>query len=280
MSNYNIGIISANNTGNCFTQEYYAGILDSFKNTIEDLGHNICFLNSSKKCEDRLTYAEQFVRGSYDGMIVLATDCEEPEIKAAMNMGIPTLTIDNIVPGFACVLSDNRNGMEDLVGYVIDCGHKRIAYITGEDTPVARERLASFRKTCEKRGVEVDEDLIFTSEFRNMALAAKYTEILLNKYNPPTCILYSDDYAAIGGINMFNARGLAIPLEFSLAGYDGIHLATQFEPMITTIKQDTEGIGREAALKLIDVIENGNNASLEPIYVPATLLKGRTVAKI
>ena len=97
---------------------------------------------------------------------------------------------------------------------------------------------------------------------------------------PPTCILYPDDYAAIGGINEIRERGLRIPEDISIAGYDGITIAKILEPKLTTLCQNTVAIGRIAAEKLIDLIENPKTTLIDRFTVDGTLFKGASVKQL
>ena len=98
--------------------------------------------------------------------------------------------------------------------------------------------------------------------------------------NPPTCILYPDDFSCFGGINAITSTGRNVPADISVAGYDGIRIARHFEPKLTTIKQDTERLGKEAAIKLINLIENPKITLTEQIVVEGTVFKGNSVADI
>jgi LacI family transcriptional regulator/LacI family purine nucleotide synthesis repressor len=103
---------------------------------------------------------------------------------------------------------------------------------------------------------------------------------LLNLPDPPTCILYPDDTALIGGINVIDEMGLKVPDDISIAGFDGIDIAKILEPKLTTLCQDTAAIGRIAAEKLIDLIENPKTTLIDRFSVDGTLFKGASVKKI
>lgn len=87
--------------------------------------------------------------------------------------------------------------------------------------------------------------------------------------------MFPDDYAAYGGINVIKAAGLRIPEDISVAGYDGISLATKIEPKMTTIKQDTKTMGMLAAEKLIALIEKPSTTEIVSITVPGILCRER-----
>ena len=105
------------------------------------------------------------------------------------------------------------------------------------------------------------------TDYRDIQRTAIATAELLKLPDPPTCILFPDDYAAYGGINVIKAAGLRIPEDISVAGYDGISLATKIEPKMTTIKQDTKTMGMLAAEKLIALIEKPSTTEIVSITV-------------
>ena len=96
--------------------------------------------------------------------------------------------------------------------------------------------------------------------------------------NPPTAIMYPDDYSYLGGRNQLEKMGLRIPEDISVVGYDGIGLSQAFRPRLTTYGQNTKVIGTEAARKLIETIENGRACVPEQIMVTGDLLEGESVA--
>jgi len=97
---------------------------------------------------------------------------------------------------------------------------------------------------------------------------------------PPTCIVMPDDYAALGGIEAIEAAGLRIPEDISIAGYDGISLSQVIKPRLTTIKQDTEMLGREAARRLISQIESPLTTITENVTVMGQLIEGQSVGRV
>ena len=145
---------------------------------------------------------------------------------------------------------------------------------------MTKNRLAGFYRTMQRYGIHVPDEYVRASAYRDAEGAARITGELLDYPKPPTCILYSDDYAAMGGINEIRERGLRIPDDISVAGYDGINIAQVLEPRLTTLCQDTERIGRLAAEKLIDLIENPKTAVVDKYMVDGVLFRGASVRKL
>ena len=277
---YNIGVLFADQANNGLKQDYFAGILDSFKKTVEAKGYNISFLNCCKENENRKTYLEQAKYRNFDGIVIACIEYDDAEVVELLNSGIPIVTVDQEIDNIQAVKSDNVEGIKKLVRYLAEMGHKRIAFITGDDNTVTQIRVKGFLEICEEMGIQVPDEYILKSQYRNMRKATYQTEQLLKLENPPSCILYSDDYAAIGGINVLHARGMEIPEDISVTGYDGIDILSQYEPRLTTVRQNTEKIGQVAAEKLIECIENPGQTEKETIIVETELEKGRTVGRV
>ncbi len=279
-TNNTIGVLFADRANSGLTHDYFAGILDSFKRTVEERGYNICFLNSNQQNENRKTYLEQANMRGFSGVVIACIEYQDAEVRELLDSGIPIVTIDEDIDNITTVKSDNQQGIRNLVRYLAQMGHKRIAYIIGDDNTVTSIRLNGFLEECKELGIEVPEEYIRRSLYRDMKKASYETEQLLRLENPPSCILYSDDFAAIGGINILRARGMEIPDDISVTGYDGLNILAQYEPRLTTVKQNSVEIGRQAAIKLMEQIENPGKRIAETIVVDTVLEKGRTVSRV
>lgn len=165
-------------------------------------------------------------------------------------------------------MSDNVAGMKELLEYIYSRGHRKIAYIHGAMSAVTSGRLSSFYRTAERLGLEIPDEYIREAAYRDTTTTYRVTNELLDLPNPPTCIIYPDDFASFGGINAIRQRGLQIPEDISVAGYDGIQAARQLEPRLTTVQQDTEQIGCLAARELISLIERPKTTIIEQVIVP------------
>ena len=276
---YNLGVLFVDEAMSGLTHDYFNHVLESFKRTAESRGYDITF-TSGNLSGQHLSYYEHCRYRGVDGVVIACINFFTEEVQRLVQSEIPVVTIDHVFDGNIAVVSNNSQGMEDLVTYIYQQGHRRIAYIHGDNTSVTRIRLAGFYRTLQRMGVDTPDDYIKESPYRDADSAAKATGELLDLPNPPTCILYPDDYAAIGGINEIRERGLRIPEDISIAGYDGITIAKILEPKLTTLCQDTVAIGRIAAEKLIDLIENPKTTMIDKFTVDGTLFKGASVKQL
>ncbi len=277
---YNLGVLFSDESQSGLTHDYFAHVLDSFKNTAEEQGYDITFINSCKSRSQRMTYLEHARYRGFDGVVIACVDFGDPEVGELVRSDIPVVTIDHLFDNRSTIISDNVKGMNDLICYIYEMGHRKIAYIHGADSAVTQSRLSSFYRTCEELKLSVPVGYIREAAYRNIQEAYGETCKLLDLRNPPTCIIYPDDFSCFGGIAAIQARGLKIPDDVSVAGYDGIGIARNFEPKLTTIIQDTKRLGAEAANKLINLIEYPGTTINEQIIVTGEVFAGSSVKKL
>lgn len=275
---YNLGVLFVDAAMNGLTHEYFNHVLESFKYRAEEKGYDITFI-AGNTAGQKMSFYERCRYRGVDGVLVACFKYYEEDIQDLIRSELPVVTIDHTFEGKIAVVSNNVQGMEELVSYIYSMGHKKIAYIHGDDTPVTRNRLSGFYRTTQRYGLEIPDEYVKASSYRNLEMAAKATGELLDLPNPPTCIMYPDDYAAVGGMNEIRERGLRIPEDISITGYDGIDLVRMMEPRLTTLCQDTRKIGRVAAEKLISLIEHPKTTLVDKFSVDGVLFKGGSVGR-
>ena len=275
---YNLGVLFVDAAMNGLTHEYFNHVLESFKYRAEEKGYDITFI-AGNTAGQKMSFYERCRYRGVDGVLVACFKYYEEDIQDLIRSELPVVTIDHTFEGKIAVVSNNVQGMEELVSYIYSMGHKKIAYIHGDDTPVTRNRLSGFYRTTQRYGLEIPDEYVKASSYRDLEMAAKATGELLDLPNPPTCIMYPDDYAAVGGMNEIRERGLRIPEDISITGYDGIDLVRMMEPKLTTLCQDTRKIGRMAAEKLISLIEHPKTTLVDKVSVDGVLFKGGSVGR-
>lgn len=276
----NIGVLFVDDANSGLTHDYFSHVLDSFKKKAEQEGFDITFINADKTRSNRMTYLSHAIYRGFDGVVIACVDFRDPQVEELIKSNIPVVTIDHAFYNRIAIVSDNINGMKELATYIYEQGHRKIAYIHGLSSSVTQARMSCFYKTLQEFGVNIPDEYVREAAYRDTAATYKLTEELLNLPDPPTCIMYPDDLSALGGLNAIRHRGLRVPEDISIAGYDGIDLSRRLSPTLTTIAQDTDMIGRTAAAKLIDLINNPKATLIEQIIIEGKLQKGESVAKI
>ncbi len=273
---YNIGVLFSDATGGGISHEYFSRILESVKAEAERLGYDITFISKDLGAME-MDYYEHARYRNCDGVFIASADFSDPAIVKLATGDIPVVTLDYSFDSRTSILSDNVAGMETLVRFVYENGHRRLAFIHGEMTSVTQKRLASFRKTCGSLGISVPPEYVREAVYHDPRSSGLATRALLELPERPTCIFYPDDLSFLGGMSELEKHGLDIPKDVSVVGYDGIPLSQVLRPRLSTYRQGAERIGQEAARALVDEIEHPDTWIPQQITVEGELLRGDTV---
>jgi len=276
---YNLAVLFTDEQHSGLTHDFYSHVLESFKVEAEKNGFDITFA-TERIATKKTSYLEHCRYRGVDGVMIANIDFYDQSIQELILSDLPVVTLDHVFDNRIAVVSDNLKGIRDLVDYIYECGHRRIAYIHGADSSVTRARLNSFYHTMANHHLSVSEEYMREIQYRDVKAAEDETEHLMRLPQPPTCILYPDDLTCLGGVNRLRTLGLSVGKDISVAGYDGIFLSKIMDPPFTTVSQDTETIGRIAAQKLISLIEDPKATIIERIVVPGQLVTGASVARI
>lgn len=274
---YNLGVLFVDEQRSGLTHQYFAAVLESFKVEAEKHGYDITFINHNVGGRPT-TYLQHCLYRGVDGVVIACVDFNDPRVRELVDSPLPLVTIDHVFNNRLAVVSDNVSGVERLVHYAYEKGHRRIAFLHGEQTAVTENRLVGFHRACEELGLEIPPEYIRECVYHDPVRCAQDTRALLELPERPTCILFPDDYAYIGGLNALREAGLRVPEDISAIGYDGIHLARVLN--LTTYCQDTQALGTTAAAQLIRLIEHPKTTLTDRILIPGSLLEGASVRQL
>ena len=270
---YNLGILYEDR----MNHEYFSSLIDDLRRVADAKGYDLTFLGRRDRNGSGNSYYEHARQRSLDGVIVLQADYEDPGIIRLASGSIPTVIIDHVYEGCDCVLSDNRTSVEQLIRYAWNLGHRRIAFIQGEKGAVSRERLAGFYKVCAELGIRVPVAYVREGHFHDPADTTRIIGELLRLEEKPTCILCPDDSSCLGALWLLAARGITVPDDVSLVGYDGLRMSRMMHPCLTTFRQDTARIAEEAFNLILDAITDPENHVPRQVTVSGMLIEGETL---
>ncbi|MBN1776090.1 MAG: LacI family DNA-binding transcriptional regulator [Clostridiales bacterium] len=273
---YNIGVLFADQ----LKHEYFSLVLDSIREASQASGYDITFI-SNKIGSSEMSFLKHASYRNCDGVVIAQARFEDPQVVELATSELPTVVIDHVFSECPSIMSENVQSMEEILDYVSGMGHTRIAFIHGEErSAVTQKRLSGFYKACMGLGIKVPEEYILEAKYHSPKESGLATRSLLELREPPTCILYPDDYSYMGGFTEIEKHGLSVPKDISAVGYDGINLAEMFRPRLTTYRQNVEEIGRAAVHSLIAQIENPGEKLREMVIIRGSLLIGDSVRKI
>ncbi len=186
--------------------------------------------------------------------------------------GVPIVILGSAPPGVPLVAADNRSGMEGLVRhFIVDHGYRKIAFITGPDEQrEAGERFEAYRRQLEAAGLPFDPQLVYHGDF-NISSGMDAVRVLVDERRVPfDALIASNDFMALGAKLELEKRGVRIPAEVALAGFDDTMDASCIIPSLTTVRQPYVDMGK-AALAALAARAAGEVAPVER-FVPAEVV--------
>lgn len=237
--------------------------------------------------EDRGDYdrIERYLAGGHvDGALAFSLHTDDPLPAITRRIGMPTVYGGR--PGWTAgpgehgdvtyVDADNRGGARDAVRYLLARGRKRIAHIAGPlDQTSAADRLSGYRDVLPR----ADPALIAEGDF-TAAGGARAMERLLDGGSGIDAVFAGNDLMATGALRVLRERGLTVPGDVALVGFDDAELVAEgADPPLTTVRQDVEGMGRLMAGLLLGILNGGADAHSAPgPVITATSLVRRSSA--
>jgi LacI family transcriptional regulator, galactose operon repressor len=199
-------------------------------------------------------YSRLLIERGVEGLITVDTILqEEPSVPTVAVAGHTKLQ------GVTNIVLDHHRAAELALKHLSGLGHKRIAFMKGN--PASSDSGARWQGICEvaqQLGMEIDAELTIQIDIEDPTpqLGYPFAQQLLARNKPFTALFAFNDDSAIGAIRAFRERGLRVPEDISVLGFDDIPAYAFHTPSLTTIKQPLREMGRVAAETLVDTIEN------------------------
>lgn len=209
----------------------------------------------------------------FDGVVLISGEYDDPRPAFLKNAGIPYVRIgrDPNHDDLKYVDINNVEAVRTAVEHLIKLGHRRIAMVKGlaRDTSSA-DRYEGYKQALHEAGIPLDEELVGDGDW-TAACGYKFTLRFLQLASSPTALFSSNDMMAAGVVRAAHERGLRVPDDLAIVGFDDLDQTTMIFPELTTIRQPCVEMGMRAAELLIDQLEHGDE---EPAHVilPTTLV--------
>ena len=197
--------------------------------------------------------AEMLLRQNVEAIVLIATRTHTVHTLLAMELGVPLVTVSSLRLGdVSAVAVDQFRAAKSLTEYLISLGHREVHHVSGPaDSSDAIERIRGWRAALAEHGLAAPEPLAgdwtpdggFRAGLELAALA-------------PTAVFASNDQTAMGVVHAFRTKGLRVPDDVSVVGFDDIPEAEHFQPALTTVRQDFRALGRDAFATVVEAIES------------------------
>jgi LacI family transcriptional regulator len=215
-----------------------------------------------------------------DGLIMMTNHPDDGRLASLLRSQKNIVLVDEDIPGVTVprIFVDNEHGAWVAANHLIEAGHRDIAVIGGPDGLLTvRERLAGFKRAIREHRIRVRSDWVMLGDYsREFGFAAM--QRLLNAPRRPTAILACSDYIAVGVLSAVHQRGLVVPNDLSLVGFDDMPFAELVDPPLTTVRQPVAEMGRIAFERLLALLNQAEVPALTRL--PVELVVRRSVARL
>lgn len=252
---------------------WFVDLLRGMESVLSDLGYQV-MLADSRPGENRIKEATDGLLAMHVDALVLAAEPSEsmltktwvPTVVAGWRKGVPT--------GADLITNDDDNGGTMAANHLLGLGHSRIGHLSGSDGASAHRR-AGYRRALEAAGVEVViSESAGTSEEDGYGAACW----LLDHHPDTTAVFAANDTMALGAFAAIKARGLSVPHDISVIGYDNSPLAKSRFLDLTSIDNRSDVVGVDAAQRLLARIDDPTLEPARKLIEPTLVLRGTTSA--
>ncbi len=259
-----------------FASEVVSGI----EQAANDHGYSVFLADSNADPNREQQVVQSFAERRVDGIVVTSSRVGALYLPLLSEMQVPIVLVNNQHPGafVHSVMIGNVAGTRDAANHLIGLGHRRIAYLGDQfgyqsDT----ERLAGYRQALDAAGIPFDPELVVRGNGKpEEAIGAMDT--LLELPHPPTAVCCYNDMSALGAMRSIHLRGLRVPEDISVVGFDDLFISSYTQPRLTTVRQPMRQMGLLAMESLFRLM-SGEESAIR-ITVDAELVVRESTAKV
>lgn len=206
-----------------------------------------------------------------DGLILSPPVTENEALLDELDRrGLPYVRIE---PGLRrdvgrSVTIDDASAAQEATAHLLAHGHRAIAFIKGPDTHISSiERLKGYRAALDAHGIAFDDALVVAGDY-SIDSGRRAAHLLLDRAIPPTAMFAGNDDMAAGALAVAHERGIAVPEQLSIVGFDDSDLAAAVWPPLTTVRQPVHDLARSAAELLLDTKSPRDRMTFDTRLIP------------
>jgi LacI family transcriptional regulator len=239
---------------------YVMGVLAGAERAARQAGADLLVVSSEGRGISRAWMAEAAGSGA-DGVIALTTAIGTRHVRWSRSLNLPLIVIDPIllepeIEGLLAVSATNWEGGRTAVRHLLDLGHRRIGLLNGPGGSVpGQQRAEGYRSALAAVGIAVDEELIHGGAF-SAEVGEEGAARMLALPEPPTALFAASDNLAHGAMRAARARGLEIPAQLSVIGFDDTMITRWTNPQLTAISQPLFAMGQVAVERLLALLDD------------------------
>lgn len=260
---------------------FFATIVQNIEREARKSDYSIILCDSEDETHLEKQLLKMLKARKVDGLIVFPVGQDSSHLKELYEKGMPIVLVDRCFPDIHLpfVASDNYQGAFEAVSYLIENGHSTIACIQGlPKTFPNDQRVQGYLDAHKKYNISVNKSLIVGESF-GMQNGYIETKMLLNLDKRPTAILALSNLIAVGSLKAIADEKLSVPQDISLISFDDQPYLAILSTPLTTVKQQSEEMGKIAVKILLNQINNAENTNSAQILLPTKLIKRKSVSR-
>lgn len=259
--------------------DYFASILAGAVEAAFEQEMRLVLCATLHEHDREVSLLETLIDGATDGAIILLPEETSEELEALRSSGYPFVVADPRIPlteGIPAVSAAHRAGAKAATDHLLALGHRRIAHISGYRTWAAsEERIEGYHAALAAAGVLPAGELLAEGDFE-MPSGYAAAGRLLDLAERPTAIFASNDNMAVGVLQAARERGLSVPEDLSVVGFDDAEVARSVTPALTTVRQPLAELGRTAVSLLMRLVEGQRVEALRVELATRLVLRDST----
>lgn len=274
-----VGLFFKDHQDSGFKHPFFRGIISGLEERL--LENNYDMILFSANWEDQFSYLEKCQFRNVDGAILMGVPKDDPKLPELLKAKIPSVFIDLDISAdkASYIISDNEKGAREAVRHLAELGHQKIAVIEGEEITIpTQKRLAGYKAEMKAQNFEIKDEWIIQGRFSVEGGIQAMSEILKLE-DQPTAIFCMGDEIAVGAMQKIKERGLSVPTDYSIVGFDDIEISQYLNPALTTIRQQKHEMGLEAANTILKMI-NQPGVKVKPQIIETDFILRDSTKKI
>jgi LacI family transcriptional regulator len=266
-----IGILSP-----FFIGDFFLKLFESLHRQLKDF--DLILYNAQTPAHRREVIERIVAEEKLCGLIVASTPVLVEEEMLVAGMGIPVVMVEARHPSYSSVDYDHQIGAFKAVSHLVELGHRDIAIVGGKPetrlySPIGKERLKGYRMALSMAGIPAREHYVMSGEWTSEDARGSTLELLRGR-NPPTAVFATSDMQAAGVLMAARERGIRVPADLSVVGYDNLPVAEFLS--LTTMWQHHDQLARNAATLLLEELRTGVRAGERVVLQPELVVRSST----
>ncbi len=258
---------------------FFARVAASIEAAANDVGYSVILCNTGWSLSREVHYLNNLLARRVDGLLCISLAMSAEHIAPVLRRRTPVVIFERTMPGVEvdAVEIDNVLGAYDATAHLLNLGHRRVGCITGlPNSKLNEERIHGYRRALAERGIPFDPTLLRTGDYTAAAGVRESLE-LLRLPEPPSAIFAFNDLMAMGAMQAVQERGLRIPADVAVIGFDGLAITEHCSPPLSTVKQPVAEMSVAAIAMLLDRIKGGASPARVQTFVAKLVTRTSTV---